>query len=549
MKKRMTRTVSYVMVMLILVVNILGVRVEEVNAATESQNNIVARADYLYNITWVCTKTVAGWRGNYTFVAGETYRIPYGQPAHAGKYIGFYVSVDKFLEDVKNPNSAFYNYRSSCSGKQSVYYATDCSAFVSWCWGAKRNTTATLHTISTYIGKVSSGNLSKLQLGDALNSTQVGHVVLVTDLVYDANGALVQIEITEQTPPQLLRSYYTPEELVNKYGINGYKIYRYNGKTPAAPASPVVNVEPTTTKQPETTTVKVEIESPMESTIESTIQQTTANGEQVTTSDITINPEIVTTVGMETQTSQSLTQEETTTQEVTTTQEETTQETSTQVVTTEQVTTKKELETTTKKQTTTQKQTTTKKTQKTTTEKKTTVKIEETTTLEETTTNIEHIVEETTTYGNTIEETTEANREQAPIVQGFIGENTIIVDGMIIDSISDEELNLMHNLLSIKFDEKINIKGSEIVNISHFGNSQEKVFYNVMMAQLYSEKSFKKPSMIDVDMNENNVSENDEKDTELEEEKKMIEEMVNSNIGLSFVSDTVKKEYYFLIVK
>jgi hypothetical protein len=77
-------------------------------------------------------------------------------------------------------------------------------------------------------------NTSLLQVGDALNSNDVGHVVLVTDLVYNSSGALTSIEITEQTPPQLKRSYYTPYELGSKYG-SYYGIYRYYGTVPAAP--------------------------------------------------------------------------------------------------------------------------------------------------------------------------------------------------------------------------------------------------------------------------------------------------------------------------
>lgn len=69
----------------------------QVRAATTNQNNIVARANYLYNATWVCQKTVSGWRGNYTFTKGNTYHLPYGQPVYAGAYIGFGVSVDDFL--------------------------------------------------------------------------------------------------------------------------------------------------------------------------------------------------------------------------------------------------------------------------------------------------------------------------------------------------------------------------------------------------------------------------------------------------------------------
>ena len=47
-----------------------------VRAATANQNNIVDRADYLYNITWLCQKTVYGWCCNYVFNAGPAYRLP-----------------------------------------------------------------------------------------------------------------------------------------------------------------------------------------------------------------------------------------------------------------------------------------------------------------------------------------------------------------------------------------------------------------------------------------------------------------------------------------
>lgn len=207
----------------------------QVRAATANQNNIVARANYLYNATWVCQKTVSGWRGNYTFTKGNTYHLPYGQPVSAGAYIGFSVSVDTFLEAAANANSVFYTSKSNYAGKYSTYYATDCSAYVSWSWGTSRNTTATIPNISSLIGSVTTSNVTnKLQLGDCLNSTSAGHVVLVTGLSYNASGAVTGIEITEQTPPQLKRTNHTVSSLVSKYG-SSYKIYRYNGTVPGAP--------------------------------------------------------------------------------------------------------------------------------------------------------------------------------------------------------------------------------------------------------------------------------------------------------------------------
>ena len=90
-----------------------------VHAATVSQNNIVARANYMYDSTWVCQKTVTGWKGSYTFREGTTYHIPYGQPVYAGAYVGFGVSVDDYLaaaakasvcmREYESKNKAFLN--------------------------------------------------------------------------------------------------------------------------------------------------------------------------------------------------------------------------------------------------------------------------------------------------------------------------------------------------------------------------------------------------------------------------------------------------------
>ena len=59
----------------------------DTKAATQNRLNIVARANHMYDSTWVCQKTVSGWGA--TFYAGNTYRIPYGQPVTTGKYVGF----------------------------------------------------------------------------------------------------------------------------------------------------------------------------------------------------------------------------------------------------------------------------------------------------------------------------------------------------------------------------------------------------------------------------------------------------------------------------
>jgi hypothetical protein len=54
MRRKQMRLLSLFVAMFIVVINTFGAYVMEVNAATEKQNNIVARADYLYEATWVC---------------------------------------------------------------------------------------------------------------------------------------------------------------------------------------------------------------------------------------------------------------------------------------------------------------------------------------------------------------------------------------------------------------------------------------------------------------------------------------------------------------
>ena len=232
-KKIFRKILSFALVLIFVLSTFVIVMPTSTSAVTQNQQNIVDRANYLWNSTWVCKKTVKGWNSAYTFSAGSTYRLPYGQPIYSGKYIGYGVSVDEFLKSTQSASSVFYTSRSKYQ-KSSTYYATDCSAFVAWCWGTSRQTTYSIPNISTCIGNVTTSNATnKLQLGDCLNSSP--HVVLVTGLKYNASGAITQIEITEQTPPQLKKTTYTPSGLASKYG-GSYKIYRYTKSVPAAPS-------------------------------------------------------------------------------------------------------------------------------------------------------------------------------------------------------------------------------------------------------------------------------------------------------------------------
>lgn len=198
----------------------------EMQSKAITQNEIVQKANYLYNLTWTSQANFNGYinsKGIRTksYQKGGTYRIPYGMPVSSGGFIGYGISVENFIAATKSANNPFYTKRASYGKTNSNYYSMDCSTFVSYCWGlSSRQTTATLPNVSKKIGKCNSANVDKLQVGDALNinGSNDYHVVLVTNI---SNG---NIEITEETPPEIKRTTYSKNQIVSKYG--NYDILR-----------------------------------------------------------------------------------------------------------------------------------------------------------------------------------------------------------------------------------------------------------------------------------------------------------------------------------
>ncbi len=201
---------------------------------SSNQQNIVLRAQQMSEVTWSCMVDRYAWGGDdgsYVttkgydpiykaggkFFAGKTYKgVPYSQAVSTG-YVGWDISLSKFIEATKDSGSVFYKNYSSFS-RTAPYYGSDCSGFVSYAWDLPYRCTCTsLLKFSEAIGK----DISKLQIGDVLNNPS-SHVVLVTDIAYGADGSVVSVEITEQTPPKMKVTCYG--ELING------KTYDFTGK-------------------------------------------------------------------------------------------------------------------------------------------------------------------------------------------------------------------------------------------------------------------------------------------------------------------------------
>ena len=198
-------------------------------SVSQGQKNIVKRAHQLADYTWTPLDNIPQWGQRGTFTAGTTYTgVPYGQPVNTNGYIGYGVSLEDFDAAMRSNTSKLYTAYSTYN-KIAPYYSTDCSGYVSYCWSlAGRKTTYSLTSVAT---KVGSQSIYSLQVGDVLNETS-SHVVLVSDLSYDANGNIVGVEIMEETPVITRTTRYgqgaqQPLASIQSYYLNkGYVIYR-----------------------------------------------------------------------------------------------------------------------------------------------------------------------------------------------------------------------------------------------------------------------------------------------------------------------------------
>ena len=228
---------------------------------TQNQKNMVLRGRQMAEVLWTPLMWRYSWGGDNSsynsnnsgssvvaesgtttvgyFKGGETYRgVPYSQAVYTG-YVGWSISIDGFVQAVNDSSSKFYSGYSRYS-RTAPYYGSDCSGFVSWAWDLPERCTCT--SILAYSSRITN-SLQNLRVGDSINKPS-SHIVLVTNIGYDANGNVVAVEITEQTPCKMRVSCYgelfpgkkydrkgSLSYLQSYYFSSGYSIYRrsYSG--------------------------------------------------------------------------------------------------------------------------------------------------------------------------------------------------------------------------------------------------------------------------------------------------------------------------------
>ena len=197
---------------------------------SEGIKNIVRRARQISELHWTPISTVVGFNGDTTFKGGtEVIGLPYGQPVYNGKFICYDISLEDFMSELQKSASSFY----TDSGRYeeiAPYYSLDCSTLVCYAWERPKRMIASL---LTQWGDYCGSTASAIEVGDALIAVgDATHAVLVTGVKEDANGKVIWVEITEETPPLAKVTRYGEGELFSMSELNsayfekGYGVYR-----------------------------------------------------------------------------------------------------------------------------------------------------------------------------------------------------------------------------------------------------------------------------------------------------------------------------------
>ena len=198
--------------------------------------NTINRAYSLTDVEWTPLLDVPGVKkinGEFTvvpFKAGVTYKgIPYSGVTKNDCYVGLNVSLETFITALNNKNSVLYteNLHSS-NPKSATFYGTVCSKFVQYALNIpgsyNTNNIPNIPGMKT-IAMPGKYTIDQIKLGDVIVDV-INHTTICTDILYDENGNVAFIEISEAVLPLCRRMYWSVEEFYEHF--KDYRLCRYS---------------------------------------------------------------------------------------------------------------------------------------------------------------------------------------------------------------------------------------------------------------------------------------------------------------------------------
>lgn len=211
---------------------------ELVHAVPQCQGvaNAIDRARSLTDVVWSPLTDMPGMikeDGSYLrqyFKAGVTYQgVPYSGVLQTGTYIGLDLNLGTFLSALQDERSVLYttDLYDPYYPKKATYYGTVCSKLVQYALDIP-GAFSTAHMADIpgmeTVAPADAFDVADIRLGDVIVDTQ-RHATICTDILYDGQGQVAYIEISEAVMPTARRLLWSVEDFYVEFA--GYQLCRY----------------------------------------------------------------------------------------------------------------------------------------------------------------------------------------------------------------------------------------------------------------------------------------------------------------------------------
>ena len=211
------------------------------NHLSQGKKAVLSRAKLLTDFEWIPACDVPVYTkqtGKTVLPAGKLVKgMVYSSLEPTDKFVCENISFETFSTIVNNPHSALYCKDIAGHGNSWAYFGLVCNGLVRYALNIRRrySTKRWLDVPGIHlVYEDSKYTVDQLEICDILYAYGKGrnHVALVTDLIYDEQGKVQQVEVSEAIRPTCARRVFTPSEYYEHFKLFGVCRYDYIDSVP-----------------------------------------------------------------------------------------------------------------------------------------------------------------------------------------------------------------------------------------------------------------------------------------------------------------------------
>ena len=188
--------------------------------------NAVKKAYQLTDVTFTPLCPIEA--NSKVYNEGGTYKgMIYSSVKEIGTYVGSNVSFHTFMTAIHNPRSKIYTERLNAlpyhGTNCKAYYGTVCSGLVSYALGL--NYASYDFPVSELMEEVDYSNIDNIRVADVLWKS--GHVAMITNVLRNSEGHVMEVEISEAVQTGCRRYMVTSAKFMSLMSKSFKALYRY----------------------------------------------------------------------------------------------------------------------------------------------------------------------------------------------------------------------------------------------------------------------------------------------------------------------------------